>query len=158
MLGSGGDGAVTSAATPRPGPPTAAEAIAASIDTGAAPPPAPANKTVRPMRKPASSAAAAAATPGRNHDASTSHLGTVARRSASPLRQLGQRGAQPIAQLTLHCCRIGPGPAANQRRIERLRTPHAAAATPVGRGVGDDPHQPWAERTPAIILGELHQG
>src|SRR5438445_5329020 len=25
-------------------------------------------------------------------------------------------------------------------------------------GVGDDPHQPWAERTPGIILGELHQG
>src|SRR3989475_12125844 len=83
MLGSGGDGAVTSAATPRPGPPTAAEAIAASIDTGAAPPPAPANKPVRPVRNPATSAAAAAAPPGRTPDASTSHVGTVARRSAS---------------------------------------------------------------------------
>src|SRR5438105_15015436 len=83
MLGSGGDGSVTSAATPRPGPPSVADAIAASIDTAAAPLLTSLNKTVRPMRKPATRAAAAAATPGRNHEASTSHVGAVARRNAS---------------------------------------------------------------------------
>src|SRR5258705_97682 len=67
-----GSDAVTRAA--RPGPSLGAIAVSNEAGAGAS--------TVRPSRNPAMSAAAAAAMPGRNQDASTSTVGTVARSSA----------------------------------------------------------------------------
>src|SRR5256886_1544940 len=53
--------------------------------------------------------------------------------------------------------RVGSGAAGREPSIERLHAPHRATAAAIGGRVGDDAQQPGTERTPRVVLVELHE-
>jgi len=74
------------------------------------------------------------------------------------LRQLAERGSQTRTQLATNRHRVRSRTSAHQRRVEGLGLPDVAAPPPVRGSVGNDAHQPGAERAACIVLRELYQG